>query len=101
MTQDTGEGSNLSVQDNRKTPDKGLLDFVFWSNTFLFAGYWVHVLAFAYHHWPALSGDAIAFVIGYPFPWIVMLRARRNYEVLMMGVFAYLLLAVAVGISHL
>ena len=74
---------------------------LFIVNTALFAVVWIQLLSSAYSGWSGMSKNAIGFVILFPCPWIVMLGFRRNVGALIVGAFAYMLLADATRMMHL
>ena len=89
------------TQDNGKTPNRDPNVPLFVVNTLLFTVCWAELLFSAYRHWSAIPKDMTWFVLAFPAPWIVMFGQRRNTGALIVGAFAYGLLADAVRIMHL
>jgi hypothetical protein len=65
----------------------------------LFVVVWAQIVVSLCRHWPVHGTLWLAIV--FPTPWILMLQHRKNTGALMVGIFAYGVLAEAVTLIHL
>ena len=93
----TQSSSNTVDHTEKDRNDAAVPLFVL--GTGLFVIVWAQIVVSLYRHWPVHGTVWLAII--FPTPWILMLQHRKNTGALMVGIFAYGVLAEAVNLIYL